>query len=214
MSGMSRTRRRVVAPAGGSAMPSSHLGLELQTRACGPRSLLLGMESRSGVSAAVLPSTNPQLKYTAMSWLWSSVHSTLIAVQQTAHSAVVDGTTRGRKTHHWKKKEDERRRRRKRMKSEEVAQLEDIHALHSDQHVTPANGVSGSRPATTTHRTEQPKNRTRYTNTVEKHDTHVVQARKRTGDDKQTERSARSRCQSTYPSPQIDRTLEVNWERL
>ena len=98
----SRTRRRVVAPAGGSAMPSSHWGLELRTRACGPRSLLL--ESRSGVSAAVLPSTNPQLKYTAMSWLWSSVHSTLIAVQQTAHSAVVDGTTRGRKTHRWKKR--------------------------------------------------------------------------------------------------------------
>ena len=61
MSVMSRTRRRVVAPAGGSAMPSSHLGLELQTRACGPRSLLLGMESRSGVSAAVHSTAPPTL---------------------------------------------------------------------------------------------------------------------------------------------------------
>ena len=97
-----RARRRVVAPAGGSAMPSL-LGFGLGTRACGPHSLLLGTESRSGVSAAVHVHQHEQ---------WSAAHST-------ADTAVVDRSCgqQGAGRPWLERREDRRRRRNKQRKS-------------------------------------------------------------------------------------------------
>ena len=171
-----RARRRVVAPAGGSAMPSL-LGLGLGTRACGPRSLLLGMESRSGVSApqCTCINTNSGLQPTA---------------QQARPWSTRAAANRGQDDHGWKEG---------RIEEEEGSNKGKVRnsKSHTSQTLNTPSTLINLSPRKTSKRrvripprydTQQLKNRTRHTNTVVKHNTHAhdVQARKRKRHDEQS----------------------------